>query len=288
MKKTIIIFGSRGYLGTYLLYYLKKKYKLISEKSFKKKINFNNIYEIQKIFIQYKPQTVINLIAKTEVDTCEINKLLAKKSNQIVVKNIVQAIKNINIKCHFIHISTDQVYSGSSSFKNKENNTNPINYYGHSKLLGENEAVKIKTSTILRTNFIGLSKIKNKKTLTDWIITSLKKKQKIKTFSNIKFSPLYIKTLCKYINIVIKKRIYGIFNIGSKNSISKYNYSKIICKNLELDKKLISKTIYNKNFSIAKRPLNMSLNIKKFEEAFNIKLPDVKKEIELILKNIYK
>ncbi len=285
MKKTIIIFGSRGNLGTYLVNYLKRKYQIISEQSLKKKIDFENILEIQKIFQKCKPQTVINLIAKTNVDECEINKTLAKKSNQIIVKNIIKAIKGANNKCHFIHISTDQVYRGTTNSKNLEQSANPINYYGQTKLWGESEALKIQSSTILRTNFIGINKIKDKNSLSDWIVKSLKKNKKIKTYSNIIFSPLYIKTLCKYINTVIKKKNYGIYNLGSKDSISKYNFSIMLCKNLKLNKKLIKKTIYNTNLSKAKRPLNMSLNIKKFEKIFNVKLPSIQNEIKLTLKD---
>jgi dTDP-4-dehydrorhamnose reductase len=59
----------------------------------------------------------------------------------------------------------------------------------------------------------------------------------------------------------------------------------MLCKNLELNKKLIKKTIYNKNSSRAKRPLNMSLNIQKFEKIFNVKLPSVQNEIKLTVKD---
>lgn len=285
MKKKIIIFGSRGNLGTYLINYLRNKYRIISEESLKKKINFENVSEIKKILQKYKPQTVINLIAKTDVDECEINKQLAKKSNQIVVKNIIKAIKGANNKCHFIHISTDQVYRGTTYSKNLEKSANPINYYGQTKLWGENEALKIQSSTILRTNFIGTNKIKDKNSLSDWIVKSLRKNKKIKTYSNIIFSPLYIKTLCKYINTVVRKKNYGIYNLGSKNSISKYNFSIMLCKKLKLNKNLIKKTIYNTNLSRAKRPLKMSLNINKFEKIFNVKLPSIQNEIRLTVKD---
>jgi dTDP-4-dehydrorhamnose reductase len=288
LKKKIIIFGSRGNLGGYLIDYLNNKYTIISEKSLKKKINFENIYEIKKILLTYNPQTIINLIAKTDVDECEIKKNLAKKSNQIIVKNITEAIKSTNIKCHFIHISTDQVYSGKGHSKNSETDSNPINYYGKTKFWGENEALKINSTTILRTNFVGSNKIKNKYSLSDWIVNSLEKNKKIRTYSNITFNPLYIKTFCKYINVVIRKKIYGIYNIGSKNSISKYNFSSMLCKYLKLNKKLIQKTFYNKSLSRAKRPLNMSLNIKKFEKTFDINLPNVKKEIALTGKDYLK
>ena len=64
-----------------------------------------------------------------------------------------------------------------------ESNTNPINYYGKSKLQGEMVAKTI--STIFRTNYIG--KTKKKTNLTSWIYNNLKKKNKINAFKNIYF-----------------------------------------------------------------------------------------------------
>ena len=95
-----------------------------------------------------------------------------------IVKNIVFAIKKIRSsnKIFFIHLSTDQVYSGKGP--HNENMTNPINIYGKTKLEGE-KVIDIANSCIIRTNFIGKSLTKDKKSLTDWIHSSLINKQKI-------------------------------------------------------------------------------------------------------------
>jgi dTDP-4-dehydrorhamnose reductase len=286
VKKKIFIFGANGNLGKYLTVYLKDKYNIFSDKNLKKKINSKNIETIKKLLTKCNPDTVINLIAKTNVDECEKKKKLAKMSNYIIPKNITKNIEQK--KCHLIHLSTDQLYNGGKNLKNLEKKINPINYYAYSKFLGEKEASKFKKSTILRTNFIGINKVKNKKSLSDWIVKSVKEKKNINTYSNIIFSPLYIKTLCKFIDMAIKKRIYGIYNLGSKNSISKYNFSILLCKYLNLDTTLIKKKNYINNLVGAKRPLNMSLDVRKFEKDFKINLPYVRNEIKLTAKDYYK
>ena len=50
---------------------------------------------------------------------------------------------------------------------NKENQTNPINYYSKTKLIGEKYALKQK-AIILRTNFIGRQSTYSKLSLSDW------------------------------------------------------------------------------------------------------------------------
>ena len=115
---------------------------------------------------------IINLVALTNVDLCE-KKLKAKNSNFIFVKNLVRAIKKYKDNIHLIHISTDQVYNGKGN--HIESNTNPINYYGKSKLQGE--MVAKKKQSLQFSEQIILEKQKKKTNLTSWIYNNLKKKK---------------------------------------------------------------------------------------------------------------
>lgn len=280
MKK-IFIFGSTGSLGTLLTKNLKKNYTVFTDQKFKKKLKSSSDYKVlYKIISRKKPNYIINLIALTDVDKCEENKFLADKSNFIFVKNLTKSISMIKSKIHLIHISTDQVYNGRG--KHDENHVQPINYYGLSKLKGE-RAIKKIPSIILRTNFFG--KTKKKGNLCNWIFNNVKNKKKINTFKNIYFSPLHISTIIKIINNILKhNRAVGIFNLGTKNKISKAMFAENFIKNLGLDVNLLNKTNYSNNHLFAKRPLDMSMRIHKFENYFKIKLPTVKTEMSKLIK----
>ena len=180
-----------------------------------------------------------------------------------------------------IHISTDQVYSGLG--QHKEKNTRPVNYYGLTKLKGENFAKKT-FSTILRTNFVG-SGLNNKKiNLSDWIVNSVRKNKKINVFKNIYFSPLHTTTLVKIIEKIIKARRKGTFNLAAKTKISKANFAKLLCKELKLSIRSVNVISYKYSKFLAKRPLDMSLNVTKFEKTFKTKLPKVTREIKKLAK----
>src|SRR5690606_4514789 len=75
-------------------------------------------------------------------------------TNALATKYLAQQTANKNIP--FIHISTDYVFDGLVSEPRKETDlTNPINIYGHSKLEGENYALKINPKTIIiRTSWV--------------------------------------------------------------------------------------------------------------------------------------
>jgi len=281
----IIIYGSSGFLGKKLVKYLNKKnYSLLKDNKklknkFKKTKNLLNIFlkEIKK----NQPDAIINLVALTNVDQCEKNKKLADKTNAFFLMDLVKAINSYSKKVHLIHISTDQVYDGKGS--HKEDATRPLNYYGHSKLQGESFVEKT-FSTILRTNFIGKGDNKKKLNLSDWIVSNVEKNKKIDVFKNIFFSPLHTSTLVKLIEKVIKEKKNGIFNLSSKSKVSKADFAKILCKQLKLSLKNINQINYNYKSLLAKRPLDMSLNVTKFEKHYNVRLPKVFEEIKKLAK----
>ena len=278
MKKKIMIFGSTGSLGKILKKYLSKKYKVFFDKEFKFKLKKTNGHNfLKKILKKKNPDCVINLVALTNVDYCEKNKKKANKSNNFFVKDLVTAITKTN-NAHLIHVSTDQVYNGKG--KHIETLTKPVNFYGLSKLRGENHAKKI-VSTILRTNFVG--KTQNKKNICNWIYKNLKKEKNINGYKNIHFSPLHTSTLIKMIDKTIKEKKVGIFNLGSKNKISKDKFAKKFADGVNLNKKLIKSINYSSKALLAKRPLDMSMKVKKFEKVFKIKLPLIENEIRKLV-----
>jgi len=278
----VLILGSTGSLGLILANYLKRKnYTIFTDKKYKHKLKkVNNLKTLKKIVLLSQPDIIINLVAMTNVDLCEKKKFLAKKSNVLFVRNLINILKKITKKTHLIHISTDQVYSGKGN--HSENNAYPINYYGKSKLEGEKIARKV-ASTIFRINYI--SATEKKKSLSEWIFFNLKRKNIIKTFQNIYFSPLHSSTLVKLLTQSLKTKKYGVFNLGSKNKISKAKFAEKFALGLSLDKNLLKRVNYLPNNSMAKRPLDMSMKVNKFQKYFKIKLPSIETEIKKLIKD---
>ena len=276
-----VIFGGSGLLGSSISQDLKSnKYKcLITSKNKKSNLKTNHLSKdiILKFLKKNKPNLIINCIAGMDVDLCNKDFIYAYKSNVLTVKNIVTSLNELKIQCFFIHISTDQVYDSKKG--STEKHANPSNNYGYTKFLSEKEAMKYKKTLILRTNFYGQSKSKNRKSFSDYIIYNLKKKKKINLPMNIFFNPVHINFLNSVILKLIKKKITGIFNIGSKDSISKYNFGVNIAKKFNFDKKNIIK--YKSKFK-NNRPLNTFMHTNKLKKTIKIKIPLIKNGLELL------
>jgi dTDP-4-dehydrorhamnose reductase len=285
--KNILITGASGLLGCNLTPYLRSRGYSVKTLSRTKKTDeqadLTDVLQVFTVLNKVKPDVIINLAALTNVDICEENPHLAYLYNVRIVENITKWISEVGDSCHLLQLSTDHVYDGLGP--HKENDVNLTNYYGFSKYAGELVASSV-NSTILRTNFFGPSECIGRESLSDWIVKALKNNEKITVFSDVSFSPLSLKTLVKLIGFVIAKQQNGLFNLGSKDGLSKAEFAVSLANILSLPIHNMTKDISTSINLKTYRPKDMSMNSSLFEKVFDIKLPTLKNEIKS-MKSVY-
>ena len=113
--------------------------------------NLNNPADCKEHNTNSLPDCVINAAAYTSVDEAEFEKNLAVMINGHAPEFMAMACKEPDIP--FIHLSTDYVFNGNNNVPWKETDKpDPINAYGHSKLIGENKVQAISERfVVLRT-----------------------------------------------------------------------------------------------------------------------------------------
>ena len=287
----VMILGSSGLLGRHLFNNLKKnkKIKLIHTGLKKRKIDFTNRYNLEKIIISKKPDIIINTIGLTNLEKCEKQTQFSKKINYEIIDTIfkLQNKKRLNFK--FIQISTDQLYNKKEKNGNTEKSKiHLINNYCIHKRMAEISCLK-NNALIFRTNFFGKSLSQNK-SFSDWVISSFRSKKKFFLFNDVHFNPLRIETIVNILSNIINKKLYnykGIYNLGSKDGILKNDFAILIAKKMKIYHNNFVNINVNKLLKV-KRPLNMFMNVSKFEKEFHIKLPKIKNEIRNEIRNYKK
>ena len=280
----ILILGSSGLLGNYLFNFLKKNFHVFNNGLRKRKINLLNIPELKLFLLRIKPDIIINCTANTNLDNCEKKKGDAYDTNYKTLQNVVNLIKKYHIKSKIIQISTDQFYNNKNYKLNIESVNWIPNYYCKTKYLVERFCIKNKI-VVLRTNFFGKSNSKSK-SFSDWIFKSFKSKKIFNLFHDIYFSPLNLLTLSKMIKKVIIniEDINGIYNVGSRDCISKKEFAIKFAKSCIIYKKNYQSISAKGTFN-AKKSNFMCMNIKKFEKKFKVKMPSVYSQIRYEAKN---
>ena len=287
--KSILVTGATGLLGTTLVPHLKScGYHVVTHaRSGRADLlaDLDNRSSAFELMEQAKPDIIINLVGLTSVEQCQEQPNAAYLANTLTVENLVHWILKTGTASHLVQISTDQVYDGMAV--HTEDQVTLTNNYAFSKYAGELAAAHV-PSTILRTNFIGRSKVSNRESITDWVFTSLRDGKQIQVLRDVFFSPLSMATLAGMIQLVIEKNPLGIFNLGSHNGMSKADFDFAFAEYLELPTSTMSR-IYSSeaHFLKAYRPKDMRMDCSRFEETFGIKLPDLKDEIRLVAREYH-
>lgn len=282
---TVIIFGASGLLGNSLVPALRAQgYTVLTQSRGGETdlcLDPSDRMAVAAVLAERRPEAVVNLVAVTNVDQCEILPELAWQANAGVVAAITEGIAAVGVdsssRPHLVHISTDQVYNGLGP--HTEDKVHPINVYGLSKYTGELLAAPL-GATVLRTNFFGRSRCPGRESFSDWLVRSLREGTPITVFNDVKFSAVHINTLCTIIARSIKRRLAGTFNAGCRDGISKAEFALALANllGLPIDQLKVGKST---EVSLrARRPLDMTLQVLDLEEALGLVCPYMQEEIE--------
>lgn len=268
IKKRILVVGANGMLGQRTVEFYLKQENIhvfgcsIEEESIIQnydyiRCNITKREEIKKIIYDFYPDFIINTAAFTYVDLCETERELAWKVNVKGVEYLSEAARVVD--AHLIHISSDYIFDGTNGPYTENEKPNPLGYYGRTKLASEN-ALKISGAfnTILRTNVLyGIAD--SRPDFVRWLINSLHNGKKVKIVIDQINNPTFIDDLVQAINKVIEFKKEGIYNIGGRDFLSRFEFSEKIASFFELDKKLITPIETIELNQKAKRPLKSGL-----------------------------
>lgn len=298
VKNRILITGSNGMLGQRAVQFYSSKENVellatsVEEKSVLDSVEYISCDikcrdEIKKVVHDYYPDFIIHTAAFTNVDLSEKLREDAWKINVKGVEYIAEAARAID--AHIIHLSTDYVFDGKDGPYSENATPNPVGYYGRTKLASEN-ALRISGTffTILRTNVLYGIAPNSRPDFVRWVINSLEKSDSIRIVKDQINNPTFIDDLVQAINKIIEFRKTGIYNIGGKVFLSRYDFTLRIADYFGLDKNLITPITTEELKQPAKRPLKSGLLILKAETELGYRphtiiesLAAMKKELDL-------
>ncbi len=229
---------------------------------------------VEKFFSENKIDHCVNCAAYTAVDKAESEKELAFEINGYAVGRLAAVCKKNGTS--FIHISTDYVFNGQGTKPYKETDpTDPVNIYGASKLVGEEEAMKYNgESIIIRTSWVYSSYGKN---FVKTMMRLMCEKESISVVNDQKGCPTYANDLAIAIISMIEgnDRAAGIFNYSNKGVITWYEFALAI-KEIFKSKCEVHPVPSSQYPTPAKRPAYSVMDTGKIQETFNIEIPDWK------------
>ena len=261
----ILVTGSTGQLGSDVVKeLLKRGYSTLSPN--RSEFNLCSEDSIRNYILNSNCEAIVHCAAYTQVDKAEDEKDLCIKINATATKHIVKCAKILDIP--MIYISTDYVFDGTKDGEYTENDeTNPINIYGESKLAGEKYVQEILDKYyIVRTSWVFNI---NGKNFIETMLRLSKANNQLSIVNDQIGSPTYTKDLSRLLVDMLETSKYGLYHATNEGYCSWYEFADTIFKlaNINIDIKAINSNEYA---SRAKRPLNSKLSKDKLiEYGFN-------------------
>jgi len=150
--RRVLIAGGSGQIGSALISSAPPEYEIYAPNS--SRLDIRDAESVANTFARFQPELVINAAAYTAVDKAETERELAFAINAAGAGHLARACRIDQTP--LLHVSTDYVFDGANaSGYHEDDQPNPLNVYGASKLEGERQVIDAGTPyLILRVSWV--------------------------------------------------------------------------------------------------------------------------------------
>ena len=280
----ILVTGAEGQLGRSIQDLARKHNHLDFVFTDYNELDITNSTKVNDIFQGDSFDYCINCAAYTAVDKAETDNEKAFLINAEAVKNLAKACKANNVV--LLQISTDFVFDGLKETPyNEEDEPNPLNIYGLSKLKGEKYVQNImRKYFVIRTSWVYSEYGHN------FLQTMLRlgsEKKELSVVCDQIGTPTYAKDLANVLLTIIKeeKSDYGIYHYSNEGIASWYDFATAIFDITNTKIKLLPITTVAYP-TPAKRPRYSVIDKSKLKRMLGIEIPNWRNSLGNCLKEL--
>ena len=288
VKLKFLVTGSTGLVGQQVVKYLSKSNQVFScyneskpEYGDSVKMDLKNYEMVSSVLTEIKPDVVIHLGAMTGVDLCEKEKTPASEINTKATEIIAKECSKLN--SFLVYVSTDYVFDGNFGMYKEDDVTNPLGFYGKSKLEGEKAVQNFSTNWCIARTSTPFGLHPTKKSFPMWVIENLQKQKQIDVLIDQFTSPTYIPNLSRMLIEISERRITGIIHAAGASKISRYQIASMVSDKLNLDGTLLKQISMNKMKWVAQRPKDSSLDVSRASSILNEKPQKIDQSLNLFI-----
>ncbi|OGC22596.1 hypothetical protein A3J90_06955 [candidate division WOR-1 bacterium RIFOXYC2_FULL_37_10] len=225
----------------------------------------------ESLFNDFRPNVVIHTASIGSPDFAHNNRGITLEVNVNGVKNILSLCERYNST--LIHISSNGIYDGENAPYSEDDHAEPKNYYGQTKLQGE-EVVKkteIPFAIVRPILMYGWNHSFERQNIVTIALSKLIKNEKVFVYDDVYSNPLFSGSCANAIWKMINSNQYGIFNLAGRERVSIYELVVAVAEIFNLNKELVIPVKQGYFNELVPRPKDTSYNTAKMEKILKIK-----------------
>lgn len=209
---------------------------------------------------------VVHAAALTSPDVCEKDPDRAMKINVEGTANLARWTRDAGAL--LVYISTDLVFDGCKGWYRETDPPSPVNTYGRSKLLGEEEVQALCPAwIILRPSIFYGWGTGSSHSFVDWILCNWQTGRKVGLFRDQYRTFLYVGDLAEGLKQIVTRKIRNeIFHIGGRDRLSRVDFGERFAKQFGFSTDLMEPISIRDLSDYAARGLDCSLSTDRLEK----------------------
>ena len=275
MRK-LLVTGISGFLGWHVANHQQDDYELLGiynqtepklENIQLASLNLTDYKAVRNFLEKTQPDAILHLAANSNPNNCEQH----ESSNNINVNTTI-SLANWAVRRNipFLFTSTDLVFDGKNAPYSEASATNPIMVYGQQKVEAEQKVLEMYPNAIIARMPLMYGMPANDLGYMNAWIRNLKKGKKVFCFTDEYRTTLSGNDAAAGLFLLLEKNKAGIFHLGGRERISRYDFALKMAEVFDLPKELIIPSLQKDVQMPAKRPADVSLvSEKAFKLGFN-------------------
>ena len=290
-KLRVLIIGASGKVGKEIFKNLKNKDGKSTYDVFGtyytnqieglEQLDITNLSAVEKVLEKINPSVLIHTAAITYPLRCEENRELAWKINVEGTKNLAQCCKKNN--CKMVFISSDNVFDGKNGPFDETRKTNPLNYYGETKVESEKIVSDTDGYLIIRTAWVNDVE-PNSRSFIMQVINSLQNNNIFNAPEDQFGHPTYSNNLAEIIIELVKNNSEGVFHVTGSTYVDRFHFAKKIAKAFCLNPEMVHKTTTNLHQSHT-RPMEANMKLDKLKSVISTKVLSLDEQLDSMRSN---
>ena len=269
MAPRAIITGAAGLIGQYLV---KTASRLAPgwavQRLSRAELELTETSKVEARIHALKPDLLIHCAALSRTKACEQNPDEARRINVEVTAHLAQLSQDIP----FIFLSSGEVFDGKTGWYGEEDEPNPINVYGQTKLEAEQAVLRNPRHTVVRIVLTAGTSETGDRSFVEEMCRAAKAGKDVTLYADEFRCPLPAAVIARTVWELVDRKQPGLYHLGGSERLSRWEIGETLlpwCP--ELKGHLIKGSA--RNHVGSPRPADLSLRCDKIQRLLSFPIP---------------